>query len=296
MNETEQTLKEIFKKPPSKARKVYSHYQIDIPNDTHQADILFLSYDDTGSSKRYKYKYALTLVDVASRYKASRPLRNKTGDDVLEALLDIYLHDEYLKTPRVLNTDSGSEFKNKYFKDWAQRNNVYLKYNLPSFHLAFVENMNLQLAKKLYYIQSGKEIQSGKINREWVDNLPKIIKDMNNTRTRMINMKPIDAIKLKTVPQPKNNFSNTDIKLEYPKGTRVRRLLNIDEVLTLDDNKIKVGKRRATDANYSLDVYTVVYTEKHCEKCLTYHKIKNERTEELMNPMFTYYELLKTDA
>src|SRR5688572_15384841 len=38
----------------------------DRPNTVHQADLLYLPHDKVG---RKKYKYALTLVDVASRYK-----------------------------------------------------------------------------------------------------------------------------------------------------------------------------------------------------------------------------------
>ena len=44
------------------------------PNDTHQADILYLPHD------RYEkkvYKYALNIADVASRYKGSYQLATK---------------------------------------------------------------------------------------------------------------------------------------------------------------------------------------------------------------------------
>ena len=46
------------------------------PNDIHQADILYLPYD------RYEkkvYKYALNIVDVASRYKTSYQLVTKNS-------------------------------------------------------------------------------------------------------------------------------------------------------------------------------------------------------------------------
>ena len=292
MSDTDEIIEQIFSKPHPKARKVFSHYQIEEPNNTHQIDILYLSHDDAGSSKRYKYKYALTLVDIASRYKAARALRNKEGGTVFDALMDIYDSDKNLEIPKVLNTDSGSEFKNKYFREWSEKNNVYLKHNLPGYHLSFVENMNMQLARKLYKIQSKKELETNKVNREWVENLPSIIEEMNNTKTRMIDMKPIEAIKLKRVKQPKGKYSKEDIKLFHNVGSIVRRLLNKDEILTLDNNKSVIGKRRATDPNFSLDKYRVIYVESHCEKCIKYHKIENIDTGERLEPMFTYYELL----
>ena len=47
----------------------------DKPNDVHQADLLFLPHDRLG---RKTFKYALTIVDVASRYKEAEPLSTKS--------------------------------------------------------------------------------------------------------------------------------------------------------------------------------------------------------------------------
>ena len=40
----------------------------DTPNAVHQADLLYLPHDHVG---RCTYKYALTVVEIASRYKKS---------------------------------------------------------------------------------------------------------------------------------------------------------------------------------------------------------------------------------
>ena len=47
------------------------------PNDIHQADILYLPHD---KFKKRTYKYALNIVDVASRYKASHQLTSKNSN------------------------------------------------------------------------------------------------------------------------------------------------------------------------------------------------------------------------
>ena len=52
------------------------------PNDIHQADILYLPHD------RYEkklYKYALNIVDVASRYKGFYQLATKNSKEVAQA-------------------------------------------------------------------------------------------------------------------------------------------------------------------------------------------------------------------
>ena len=59
----------------------------DTPNAVHQADLLFLPHDKVG---RKTYKYALTIVDVASRYKEAEPLDGKTAANVAAALERIY--------------------------------------------------------------------------------------------------------------------------------------------------------------------------------------------------------------
>ena len=46
------------------------------PNAVHQADLLFLPHDRVGCKT---YKYALTVVDVASRFKSAQPLTDKSA-------------------------------------------------------------------------------------------------------------------------------------------------------------------------------------------------------------------------
>ena len=52
------------------------------PNDIHQADILYLPND---KNKKKIYKYALNIVDVASRYKRSCQLTTKNSKEVAQA-------------------------------------------------------------------------------------------------------------------------------------------------------------------------------------------------------------------
>ena len=42
-------------------------FNVTVPNEVHQADLLFLPHDRPGRGRKL-YKYALTVVDVASRY------------------------------------------------------------------------------------------------------------------------------------------------------------------------------------------------------------------------------------
>ena len=52
------------------------------PNDIHHADILYLPHD---KFKTKTYKYALNIMDVASRYKGSYKLATKNSKEVVQA-------------------------------------------------------------------------------------------------------------------------------------------------------------------------------------------------------------------
>ena len=52
------------------------------PNDIHQSDLLSLPHD---KFKKKTYKYALNIVDVASRYKGCYQLTTKNAKEVVQA-------------------------------------------------------------------------------------------------------------------------------------------------------------------------------------------------------------------
>ena len=83
------------------------HYQVTIPDEMHQFDLLYMPSD---SLYRSKYEYILAGIDAASRYKVARPLRTKQVGDVAEMIADIYKVGP-LKYPKIFQCDNGSEFK-----------------------------------------------------------------------------------------------------------------------------------------------------------------------------------------
>ena len=81
-------------------------FDVQVPNEVHQADLLFLPHDRVG---RKTYKYALTVVDVASRYKEAEPLTTKGAAGVADALSRIYKRGP-LRWPKLLQVDPGRKF------------------------------------------------------------------------------------------------------------------------------------------------------------------------------------------
>ena len=56
-------------------------FDVSTPNKVHQADLLFLPHDKLPRGRKV-FKYALTVVDVASRYKEAEPITSKNSDEV----------------------------------------------------------------------------------------------------------------------------------------------------------------------------------------------------------------------
>ena len=67
--------------------------------------------------------------------------------------------------------------------------------------MGIVERFNRTLAEKLFRIQDAHELllPLSKRSRVWVKNLPIIIKDFNNSITRLLGISPNETIKKKFV-------------------------------------------------------------------------------------------------
>jgi len=74
-----QALWQIFLHAPK--RNPRPKFDVPTPNKVHQTDLLFLPHDKLPRGCKV-YKYALTVVDVASRYKEAKPLTSKNSDEV----------------------------------------------------------------------------------------------------------------------------------------------------------------------------------------------------------------------
>ena len=80
-------------------------FDVVVPNEVHQADLLFLPLDRV---RQKTFHYALTVVDVASCYKEAEPLTSKTAAEVAEGLAQIYKRNPF-RRPWLLQVDPGRE-------------------------------------------------------------------------------------------------------------------------------------------------------------------------------------------
>ena len=130
------------------------HWTVDKPNQIHQADLLFLPHDRVG---RKTYKYALVVVDVASRYKDSEPLTSKESREISNSFEKIY--SRKLKYPKTLMVDPGKEFMGEVTK-LMNYHNVKIQRGEAGNHRsqAFVERANKILGERLFSHQYAQEM------------------------------------------------------------------------------------------------------------------------------------------
>lgn len=226
----------------------------DEPNAVHQADLLYLPHDRAG---RRTYKYALTMVDVASRYKEAEPLTDKTAAEVATALGRIYKRGP-LTWPRLLQVDPGREFMGAVSQLLA-KHNVSVRRGRVDTHRdqGIVERFNRTLAERLFGAQYAQEMLlaargSSARSSEWVRALPDVVAALNDEVTRLTGKKPKDAIKASAVAHKPSAPASRPVGLEeplLPSDTLVRYLYAPGE--------LEGGRRRATDPVWSLTIHTV---------------------------------------
>ena len=99
-----QALWQVHIRPPKTIH--HPHYDMAKRNEQHQFDLLYMSHNlfegDT-------YKYILTGIDVASRYKVARPLRTKKSRQAAFVLEAIYKKSGVFKYPKTFQCVSKDQ-------------------------------------------------------------------------------------------------------------------------------------------------------------------------------------------
>jgi len=179
----------------------------DRPNAVHQADLLYLPHDLVVIGRKAKtFGYALTIVDVGSRYKEAEPLTDKSVAEVAKALSRVYKRGP-LTWPRLLQVDPGLEFMGAVNQLLA-KHNVQVRRGRVDTHRdqGIVECFNRSLAERLFGHQYAQELLlaargSSERSAMWVARMPVVVPALNNEVTRLTGKKPKDAIIMKAVTQ-----------------------------------------------------------------------------------------------
>ena len=117
-----------------------------------------------------KFKYILSGIDVASRYKVAGPLRMKQVKDIADMIADIYKIDP-VTCPKVFQCNNGCEFKAGVTK-FLEKHGVMIQHGTMKYkhtHMAFVKDLNKLLAEQLFKVQDTQELNyPEKVSSTWM--------------------------------------------------------------------------------------------------------------------------------
>ena len=151
---SKKALWQVHLPPPKRVDR--PHYEVTIPNEIYQFDLLYMPGDILYGNK---YKYILSGIDVTSRYKVARSLRTKQAKDVADMIADIYKVGP-LTFPKIFQCNNGSEFKAEVTKT-LEKHEVTIRRTTMKYkhtHTAFVEALNKILAEQLFKVQDAQEL------------------------------------------------------------------------------------------------------------------------------------------
>jgi hypothetical protein len=210
------------------------------------------------------FKYLLTVIDVYSKYAWIIPLKTKSSNSIIEAFTDIFKD----RKPKKLWTDNGKEFINKEFKQFLTKNNVDIYQTYNEGKAVVIERFNRTIKEKMwrYFTQLD--------TKTYIDILPKLVKEYNNTYHSTIKMTPTEGTKKKII-------YIRDICKDKPKlkvGDRVRIY------------KYKTHFEKGYETNWTKEIFVIDKIRKTNPSTYVLKDLKNEP----IIGSFYFQELQKT--
>ena len=128
------------------------------------------------------------VLDVFSKYGWIIPLKDKKGETVSEAFKTILKEG---RKPEYLWVDKGKEYYNKHAKDLLEKNNIRMYSTENEEKSSLCERLNGTIKTKMW---KQFTVQG---NTQYLDMLPKLVREYNNTKHSRMKTTPIEASKKK---------------------------------------------------------------------------------------------------
>ena len=128
------------------------------------------------------------VLDLFSKYGWIVPLKDKKGETVAEAFKTIFKEG---RKPQYLWTDKGKEYYDKNMRELLEKNNIILYSTENEEKSSVCERWNRTIKTKMW---KQFTVQG---NTVYLDILPKILEQYNNSKHSSIKMTPVEASKKK---------------------------------------------------------------------------------------------------
>ena len=184
--------------------------------------------------------FLLLVIDIFSKYGWIIPLKNKKGETVAEAFKEIFKE----RKPGKLWTDKGREFYNKDVKELVE---IYSTENEEK--SSIVERWIRTMKEKMWKYFTDNNTYS------YMDVLPELVEDYNNTVHSSTKFTPVEASKKKNELTVWRNL--------YPDRLKINDLTPKFSV----GDEVKISKKKKT--------FEKGYTTRWTEEIFTITKIQN---------------------
>ena len=171
----QQEINQIYTPSKGKAKEIKS--SMTTPNKILAMDLVNMEKFEVRG-----FKYLLNCIDMSSRFIYSVALKSNEENEVLKGFKKIFNKSKI----RAVRSDNGSEFINKKFKDFLEKNDIKQilgEAGKPQSN-GMIERANATI-KEL--IEKSIEINE---NFDWVKNLDKLINNINNSQHRITGFTP----------------------------------------------------------------------------------------------------------
>lgn len=199
---------ETFTKPKIVKQKKFNKVKNNIPlieDYNFMADLVEMP------ETKNNYKYLFVMVDLATDEFDIEPLKTKTPQEVVNAMLKMFKRKYISKPYASIATDGGSEFKGVFHK-WLYDNNIFHKESMPNRHtqMANVEALNGQLVRLFNGYMNMKEEKTNKPYKNWDDIIDFVRKELNKVRKKKLKPYDINNYPLPDITKT-NKFNVGDI-------------------------------------------------------------------------------------
>ena len=161
--------------------------------------------------------YLLTAIDVFSKYGYAKPLLDKTGFSLLKAFKTLF--PSRSESPLYIQTDLGSEFKNKQVQSFFKSLGIdFFVSNNREIKASVVERFNRTLQERIYrYLTKHNTYR-------YIDVLDDLVQNYNNSYHRSIKCTPseVNTTNQEKVWQTLYDSPSEDGRNIIPIGSRVR--------------------------------------------------------------------------
>lgn len=241
-------------------------------DDTFQADLIEMI---PHAKLNKNYRYILCVIDTFSKFAWTMPLKNKTREEVTEAMRTIFNKDG--RIPKNLHTDQGKEFYNSKFQRLMKTHKINHYSTFSRMKASIVERFNRTILSKLW-----REF-SFNGSYKWLNILQKNVESYNNSVHRTIKMKPVDVHQDNAYDILRNQYvENNTLHSEHSK------LFKINDFVRISKHKSLFEK--GYTPNWSTEIFKITKTLHTKPKTF----LLQDSTGQQISGAFYEHELLKT--